>query len=91
MFIGNNFRGCRNLDDKQALFDTIRQLLVDRFGLQEADISEDLKFEDIGADSLDMIELMMELESKYNIQFSQESIKEIKTIGQAVTYLEELK
>ena len=91
MFIYIMFRGCRIMDDKQETFFLIRQLLVDRFGLQEKDITPDLYFKDMGADSLDIIELVMELESKYNIQFSDHQISDIKTIGQAVAYIEELK
>lgn len=91
MFIHRKFRGCRVLDGNQNIFMVIRQLLVDRFGLQEEDITPDLHLAEVGADSLDIIELVMEVESKYNIQFSNKQIAEIQTIGEVVNYIEELK
>lgn len=91
MFIHRKFRGCRVLDDNQNIFMVIKQLLVDRFGLQEEDITSDLHLAEVGADSLDIIELVMEVESKYNIQFSDEQIADIQTIGEVVNYIEELK
>ena len=91
MFIHRKFRGCRVLDGNQNIFMVIRQLLVDRFGLQEEDITPYLQLAEVGADSLDIIELVMEVESKYNIQFSDKQIAEIQTIGEVVNYIEELK
>lgn len=73
------------------IFETVREMVVDRFGVQEDKVSREMTFEDLGADSLDVVELVMELEDQFNIQFDDERIEQLANIGDAVAYISELK
>lgn len=73
----------------QATFDKISKMIVERFGVDEQKITRELTFqEDLGADSLDVVELIMELEDVFSIQISDEDAEKIKTIGDAVDYID---
>lgn len=64
-------------------------MIVERFGVDEQKITRELTFqEDLGADSLDVVELIMELEDVFSIQISDEDAEKIKTIGDAVDYID---
>lgn len=76
---------------EENVFQTVQQMIVDRFGVQEETITEEMTFDDLGADSLDVVELVMEIEDKYNIQFDDDKIEELNNIGDAVRYIEQLK
>lgn len=72
-------------------FEKVKEMIVDRFGVQEDKVTAEMTFDDLGADSLDVVELVMELEDTFNIQFDDDKIEELKNIGDAVTYIEQLK
>lgn len=78
------------MSDKENILNVVREMIVDRFGVQEEKVNEEMTFEDLGADSLDVVELVMELEDHFNIQFDDEKIEELNTIGDSVKYIEEL-
>lgn len=80
----------RQVSDKESILNVVREMIVDRFGVQEEKVTEEMTFEDLGADSLDVVELVMELEDHFNIQFDDEKIEELNNIGDAVKYIEEL-
>ncbi|UJF16686.1 acyl carrier protein [Jeotgalibaca sp. MA1X17-3] len=64
-------------------------MIVERFGVDEQKITRELTFqEDLGADSLDVVELIMELEDVFNVQISDEDAEKIQTIGDAVDYID---
>ena len=79
------------MSENQSTFDTVREMIVDRFGVHEDSVTESMTFDDLGADSLDIAELVMELEDTFNIQFDDEKIEELKNVGDAVRYIDELK
>lgn len=79
------------VSENQSTLEVVREMIVDRFGVQEDKVTEEMTFEDLGADSLDVVELVMELEDHFNIQFDDERIEELATIGDAVRYIDELK
>lgn len=79
------------LSENQNTLNTVREMIVDRFGVQEDKVNAEMTFEDLGADSLDVVELVMELEDQFNIQFDDERIEELSTVGDAVRYIDELK
>lgn len=79
------------MSENQSTLEVVREMIVDRFGVQEDKVTEEMTFEDLGADSLDVVELVMELEDHFNIQFDDERIEELATIGDAVRYIDELK
>ncbi len=72
----------------ESIFLTVKQFIVERFGVQENSISEIMTFEDLGADSLDIVELVMELENEFNIQFTDDQITQIHTIKDVVKFIE---
>lgn len=70
-------------------FDKIKEILVDVLGVDEDDIKTESKFiDDLGADSLDLVELIMSLEDKFNIEISDEEAEKIVTIKDAMDYID---
>ena len=64
-------------------------MIIERFGVDEEKVTRELKFqEDLGADSLDVVELIMEMEDVFGIQISDEDAEKITTIGDAVGYID---
>ena len=73
---------------EQEVLDKVIQLISERFSVDVLKISKDTTFqEDLGADSLDVVELVMELEDAFGIQISGEDAEQIVTIGDAVNYI----
>jgi len=68
----------------------LKKIIVDKLGVDEAEVTNEASFtNDLGADSLDTVELIMEFEKEFNISIPDEQAETITTVGQAVTYLEE--
>ncbi|NGP44158.1 acyl carrier protein [Bacillaceae bacterium SIJ1] len=71
------------------MFNRISKIVVDRLGVDEATIKPEASFkDDLGADSLDVVELVMELEDAFDMEISDEDAEKIATVGDAVTYIE---
>ena len=74
---------------ENTTLERISVMVIERFGVDAEKVSRDLTFqEDLGADSLDVVELIMELEDVFSIQISDEDAEKIKTIGDAVDYID---
>ena len=74
---------------ENSTFTKISQMIIERFGVDEEKVTRELKFqEDLGADSLDVVELIMEMEDVFGIQISDEDAEKITTIGDAVDYID---
>jgi acyl carrier protein len=71
------------------VFAKVKELVLARFSLEEDDISMDTTFESVGADSLDIVELIMEIEEEFEIEIPDEEIKKMSTVGDMVEYLKE--
>ena len=72
----------------QVVFDKVAQLIANRFSVDASTVTEGMTFQqDLGADSLDVVELVMELEDEFGI--SDEDAENITTIGDAVNYITE--
>ncbi|MEF8816249.1 MAG: acyl carrier protein [Salinibacter sp.] len=70
--------------------ETVKSIIVDKLGVDEADVTSDASFtNDLGADSLDTVELIMEFEKEFDLTIPDEEAEEIATVGNAVDYLEE--
>ena len=74
----------------QEVFQTVQQLIVERFGLTEDKVTNEMTFEDLGADSIDVFELIMELEDTFSVQFEDSRIEALKNVGDVVTYIVQL-
>ncbi len=68
----------------------VHAIIVDKLGVDESDISAEASFtNDLGADSLDTVELIMEFEKEFDLTIPDEDAEKIATVGDAVSYLEE--
>ena len=68
-----------------ALFDEVKEVVVEQLNANPDEVKEDSKFvEDLGADSLDVVELVMALEEKFGIEIPDEDAEKIQTVGDAV-------
>jgi len=72
------------------LADKVKALVVDKLGVAEDAISPDASFsDDLGADSLDTVELIMEFEKEFDVSIPDEDAEKIATVGDAIDYLTE--
>jgi acyl carrier protein len=68
----------------------VTKIIIDKLGVEESEVTLEAKFtNDLGADSLDTVELIMEFEKEFNISIPDEQAEKIVTVGDAVKYLEE--
>ena len=66
------------------------KVIVDQLGVDEDDVTMDANFvDDLGADSLDIVELIMGLETEFDIEIPDEDAEKIATVGDAVNYIKE--
>ncbi len=74
--------------DQKEIFEKVKAIIVDLLGVDEAKITPEARFrEDLEADSLDLVELIMKFEDEFGGEISDKEAQEIKTVGQAVEYL----
>ena len=70
-------------------FDKIRQIIAEQLGKDESEILMDTSFtDDLGADSLDLFQIISELEETFSMEFPQDDLDKIKTVGDAVNYVQ---
>lgn len=73
-------------------FDKVKDIVVEQLGVDEADVAIDSTFiDDLGADSLDIVELIMAFEEEFNIEIPDEAAEKIKTVKDAVEYIDKEK
>ena len=73
---------------REEIFERVKDVLVEQLGVEEGMITESASFqEDLDADSLDLVELIMELEDQFGLKISDEDAQKIETVGQAVDYV----
>ena len=76
--------------DRDELFEKVKAVIVDQLGVEEDDVTEDAAFvDDLGADSLDIVELVMALEEEFGVSIPDEQAEKIKTVGDAVDFITE--
>lgn len=70
--------------------DRIKEIIVEQLGVEESEITSDASFiDDLGADSLDTVELVMALEEEFDIEIPDEAAEKIRTIRDVINYLNE--
>ncbi len=70
----------------------VRAIIVDQLGVDEADVTPEASIiNDLGCDSLDMVELIMAFEQEFGIKIPDEDAEQIETVGQAIEYIEQHK
>ena len=70
-------------------FEKVKKIVVDKLGVPEARVEEKSSFvNDLGADSLDVVEFVMEVEKEFNITIPDEEAAKLATVGDAVKYIE---
>lgn len=68
----------------------VKKIIVDKLGVDESEVTPEASFtNDLGADSLDTVELIMEFEKEFNISIPDEQAETITTVGQAIAYLDQ--
>ncbi|MBC8016735.1 MAG: acyl carrier protein [Sporomusaceae bacterium] len=78
--------------DIVTTFEKVKQISVEQLGVEEADVTMDSTFiDDLGADSLDIVELIMAFEEEFNIEIPDEIAEKMKAVKDAVEYIEKEK
>ena len=73
-------------------FDKVKEIVVEQLGVDEAEVSIDSTFiDDLGADSLDIVELIMAFEEEFNIEIPDDVAEKIKTVKDTVEYIDSAK
>jgi len=74
--------------EREEILEKVKAVIVEQLNVEEEDVTEDASFvDDLGADSLDIVELVMALEDKFGISIPDEEAENIKTVGNAVEFI----
>ncbi len=75
--------------ERDDIMEKVRSVIVDQLSVDEVDVTEEASFiDDLGADSLDIVELVMALEEEFGISIPDEEAENIKTVGDAIAFIE---
>jgi acyl carrier protein len=75
---------------REETAEKVKSIIVEQLGVPPEDVNGEASFiEDLGADSLDIVELIMALEEEYDIEISDEDAEKLQTVGDAVNYIAE--
>ena len=75
---------------KEEIFDKLKELVVDQLGVEEDEVTMEAAMQDdLGADSLDLVDLVMSVEEEFGVKVADEDLENIKTVGDIVNYIEE--
>jgi acyl carrier protein len=73
-----------------SITEKVKKMIVEQLGVNESEVVPEAKFiDDLGADSLDIVELIMALEDEYGIEIPDEDAEKIETVGNAIKYIED--
>jgi acyl carrier protein len=71
------------------IFEKVRSLIAEQLDIDEDKITLETTFEDIDADSLDVVELVMALEEEFDLEIADEAVENIKTVADIISYIEQ--
>ncbi|EGW38619.1 MULTISPECIES: acyl carrier protein [unclassified Desulfosporosinus] len=74
-----------------GVFDKVKAIVVEQLGVDEANVTPETSFEELNADSLDIVELIMALEEAFDLDIPDEEAEKIRTVGNAVSYIQDNK
>ena len=75
---------------KEEIFDKLKELVVDQLGVEEDEVTMEATMQDdLGSDSLDLVDLVMSVEEEFGVKVADEDLENIKTVGDIVNYIEE--
>ncbi|HHW44981.1 MAG: acyl carrier protein [Thermoanaerobacteraceae bacterium] len=73
-----------------SVFEKVKSIIVEQLGVDESEVTMEASFiEDLGADSLDIVELVMALEEEFDLVIPDEDAEKIRTVGEAVKYIQD--
>ena len=73
---------------REEVFERVKEVLTEQLGIDEGEVTEEASFtEDLDADSLDLVELIMELEDQFGLKIPDEDAQKLTTVGEAVDYV----
>ena len=74
-----------------GVFDKVKAIVVEQLGVDEVNVTPETSFEELNADSLDIVELIMALEEAFDLDIPDEEAEKIRTVGDAVSYIKDNK
>lgn len=80
---------CKKGDKK--MLEKVKEIVAEGLGVEAAELTAETTFESLGADSLDLMEMVMSFEEAFEVEIDTESVSDLTTIGSVVTYIEGLK
>ncbi|MHB1126016.1 MAG: acyl carrier protein [Bacillota bacterium] len=72
-----------------AVFEKVKAIVVEQLGVEENEVALTTSFEELNADSLDIVELIMALEEEFDLEISDEDAEKLRSVGDAVDYIKE--
>lgn len=80
----------KEVEKSMAVEDRVKKIIVEQLGVEEDDVTPEASFvDDLGADSLDTVELVMAFEEEFDIEIPDEDAEKILKVGQAIDYIKE--
>lgn len=73
------------------MLEKVKEIVAEGLGVEAVELTTETTFESLGADSLDLMEMVMSFEEAFEVEIDTESVSDLKTIGSVVTYIEGLK
>ncbi|MHB8076854.1 acyl carrier protein [Desulfosporosinus fructosivorans] len=70
------------------VFEKVKAIVVEQLGVDEVNVTQETSFEELDADSLDIVELIMALEEAFDLDIPDEEAEKIRTVGDAVSYIQ---
>ena len=77
------------MSDKKEIAERVKKIILEKLDVEKDDINEDAAFiDDLGADSLDTVEMIMELEDEFDLEIPDEVAEELTTVGEAIKFIQ---